>query len=363
MLAGAAGRRRRLKCGAEPPPPVAAWRTSRYPRPVSSARRLLPVARRAVIAVAFVILLLAVALGSAGVIAIWSHPAGAASRAELTWHGDSTLTPELDRAETDLAAVAASVDRLGVLARGAIGALTASQPTAFSDALTEGGTVATTIQGSSTALRARLVGLPGGVPADAIAYGNDVLARRAAMIAALDATGGLGRSWATLTADSLQASQLIHLLGDHDTTVASAATQGRAADYAAALVTLAAASTTLDQAVAIRDQLANAADVSTLDDWVARNRRYDAALIALYTALRDSGGIVNDAVRKAFKEEGDARAQLPPDDRALVVILSDIGRGGLNQAVIAIEQAKGRLNLALETLTSMAVPALGAPSG
>ncbi|MEO7664424.1 MAG: hypothetical protein ABIV26_04805, partial [Candidatus Limnocylindrales bacterium] len=108
----------------------------------------------------------------------------------------------------------------------------------------------------------------------------------------------------------------------------------------------------------IRDQLANASDVSTLDDWIGRNRRYDEALAALYRALWDANGKVTDAVRSAFTEEGVARAQLPGDTRALVVIVADIGRGGLNQAVIAIEQARGRLNLALEAL----VPAGSASS-
>jgi hypothetical protein len=59
---------------------------------------------------------------------------------------------------------------------------------------------------------------------------------------------------------------------------------------------------------------------------------------------------VSDAVRDAYREESAARAQLPPDTRGLIVIVADIGRGGLNQAVIAIEQARGRLNLALEAL-------------
>ena len=60
--------------------------------------------------------------------------------------------------------------------------------------------------------------------------------------------------------------------------------------------------------------------------------------------------LVNDAVRAAYREESAAREQLPPDTRGLVVIVADIGRGGLNQAVIAIEQARGRLNLALQAL-------------
>ena len=42
------------------------------------------------------------------------------------------------------------------------------------------------------------------------------------------------------------------------------------------------------------------------------------------------------------------RSQLPGDTRALVVITSDIAQGGLNEAVIAIEEARGALAEALE---------------
>ena len=306
----------------------------------------------------YVVLLAVIALGSAGIVATWAHPPGTAARAELTWQGDGAVTPKLDRAGADLGKIAADVDRLATLARGALAALNAQDQAPFSDALSQGTTVAASIQSASTTLRAALVDLPGDDPASVIEYGADVLARRGAMLDALASTTGLGRSWATLTAGSLLASQLLDLLDRHDPLVADAAAKGRAAAYADALTVLAGAIALLDQATTIRDQLANTSDVSTLDDWIARNRRYDQALVVLYSALRDSGGKVNDAVRAAYAEEGAARADLPPDARGLAVIVGDIGRGGLNQAVIAIEQARGRLSLALEALA----PAGSAPN-
>jgi len=186
---------------------------------------------------------------------------------------------------------------------------------------------------------------------------------RATMLAALESSEGLARSWANLTVGSLAASNLISLLTSHDLTVAGAAAQGRDADYEAALVTLATAVGMLDEATEARDRLANTTDVVTLDEWIRRNRHYDEALIALYSALRDSGGLVNDAVREAYREEGEARANLPPDTRGLVVIVADIGRGGLNQAVIAIEQARGRLNLIIEALAPAETSLAPAGSG
>jgi hypothetical protein len=57
---------------------------------------------------------------------------------------------------------------------------------------------------------------------------------------------------------------------------------------------------------------------------------------------------VTGAVRKAFAAEKAARERLPGDTRGLVVIMAEIGRGGMNQAVISIEEARGELDAALE---------------
>jgi hypothetical protein len=77
--------------------------------------------------------------------------------------------------------------------------------------------------------------------------------------------------------------------------------------------------------------------------WLDLNAAYDAAVRRLYQALVDSKGKVNAEVRKAFDGEVAARKRLPPDTKGLVIILAEIGRGGLNQAVISIEQARAEL--------------------
>jgi len=294
--------------------------------------RLRPIA----FAATWLFVAIVIALGGAGIVAQSSHPPGTTARAELTWAGDREVGPRLDGAYADLEAISGQVDRLALLARGAIGALSADDRHPFVEALAEGRETSRALQSASAALRADLAALPGDAAADAITYSADSLARRASMLTALEATAGLGLDWARLTSGGVLASDLITLLTDHDLTVAAAAADGRAAQYADALVTLAEATAMLDTAADIRDQLANTTDVEILDTWLGRNGRYDAALSALYTALRDSGGIVNDAVRVAYREESAAREQLPPDTRGLVVIVADIGRGGLNQAVIAI---------------------------
>jgi len=52
-------------------------------------------------------------------------------------------------------------------------------------------------------------------------------------------------------------------------------------------------------------------------------------------------------VRAAFAAEEAAKAQLPTDTRAIIVIMGDIARGGLNQVAIDIEEARGSLAAAL----------------
>lgn len=100
----------------------------------------------------------------------------------------------------------------------------------------------------------------------------------------------------------------------------------------------------------LRDKLSNTTDVSILTRWIDRNATYDTALRKTWTLLEKSKGRVTKAVETAFEELRTAQAALPADGRALVVIMADVARGGLNQAVIEIEQARGRLSAAAESL-------------
>jgi hypothetical protein len=92
--------------------------------------------------------------------------------------------------------------------------------------------------------------------------------------------------------------------------------------------------------------------VSTLNQWLDLNEAYDKSLRNLYQALTDSKGLVNAKVTAAFAAEKAALAALPADTKGLVVILAEIGRGGLNQAVITIEEARGDLEAAVGLLTA-----------
>ena len=62
-------------------------------------------------------------------------------------------------------------------------------------------------------------------------------------------------------------------------------------------------------------------------------------------------------VRAAIDAERKAKDRLPPDSRGLIVIMSEIGRGGMNSAVIAIEETRGRLTDALAVPAASGAPA------
>ena len=132
-------------------------------------------------------------------------------------------------------------------------------------------------------------------------------------------------------------------LAQHDQETAAAAQQGAKERYQQALDRASMPPTRrIAQAKAVRDRLAKTADVSVLTSWIDRNAAYDKALRDLYEVLIEAEGKVTAKVRAAFDREQAARARLPGDTRPLVVIMADIAQGGLNQAVISIEDAAGR---------------------
>ena len=103
-------------------------------------------------------------------------------------------------------------------------------------------------------------------------------------------------------------------------------------------------------------------DVSVLTTWIDRNAAYDTALRKVYTLLVASKGKVTKPVQDAYDALKVATAGLPGDTRGLVIIMSDIARGGLNEAVISIEEAKGRLSDAVDAFTNVGSNASPSPS-
>ena len=274
-----------------------------------------------------------------------------------TARDDVPTDARLDAITADLREVSDRLDALGIQARGALSALVANDQERAATALETGDGLVAEIQERSTAIATALGQVPLiGTPAAEYRLGPAVRERHARLVAALAGTRSLDDAWASLAVGSAAASRLSQLLADHDETVLRAAAQGRNAEYADALAILDGADTTIADARRLRDTLAATVDVETLDAWLDRSADYDAALRELYDELRKSEGRVTAAVRTAMAGEREARDRLPADTRGLVVIMGEIGRGGMNGAIIAIEQASGELADALDESTASPAP-------
>ncbi len=294
-------------------------------------------------------IVVAIALGATGLISAANHQPGTASRAELTYARDLEAKLVLDGVSGRLDMLAEQLAALGVQARGALAALNGGEAATVQAAIAEGDRLLDQLTAQTTELNLALADVPYVARSDtALLLSREVAARHASLGATLEATAGLQPAWARLTTGSFAAIQLGSLLDQHDRLVTEAAAFGRAARYTDAIDRLKEADSTISIARALRDQLANTVDVTVLDQWLDRSGAYDIALRGLYAAYAASGGTVTAEVEAAQAGETAARANLPPDTRAMVVIMAEIGRGGMNGAVITIEEAKGRLTSAIE---------------
>ncbi|HEX5012944.1 MAG TPA: hypothetical protein VFV72_02205 [Candidatus Limnocylindrales bacterium] len=311
-------------------------------------------AGRALLAAAWLIIVIVLSLGAAGIVATMAHNPETGSRAELTYTGDKAFEPGLSAAEAELSELSGEVGALSQLGRKALTLLTSDDSDALDATVADGQALASTITTHGAEIRTSLEALPGLGPAADLTLSPEMRRRHAIALGALDSIAGLEPAWSQLAVSSAAASRIVNLLTTHDATTGEAAAAGRAENYTDALAKLDESDSLMSQARALRDTLSRTVDVATLTDWLDLNSTYDAALRRLYQSLVDSGGRVNDEVRAAFEAEKEAASHLPPDSKALVVILAEIGRGGLNQAVIEIEQTRGELDSAIGLLGPVA---------
>jgi hypothetical protein len=213
----------------------------------------------------------------------------------------------------------------------------------------KGGILVSSIDDRSVALAARLARLEGFGPGASLRLSSDTIATHSRLVRGASATNGLSASWLRLTQGALAASRLSALLAAHDERITAAIEVGREGEFEAAFERIDEAAAMLAEATALRDRLAaGATDVVTLDEWLRRNRNYDEALRELYVASEGSPDRVTPELRAALRAELAARNQLPRTTNGLSIVMADIARGGLNQAVIGIEQVRGRLAEALD---------------
>jgi hypothetical protein len=338
------------------PASASAAATPSSERPPSRGRRLLAAA-------GWLLAVIVIALGAAGIVTAMDPPPTGDARPELTQRGDAVVTPTLDAIEAEVSLIADDMAALGGQARNALVAVNGADPEGTDAAISAGDLLVERIRSRALSVDQALDAVPlVTTPEGAYEVSSAVRQRYDVLRTATASTAGLDAAWIRLTTGSSAASRLAARLRDHDDAVVAAAEQGRDADYDAAIATLDEADAAIVAARAQRDRLAATVDVTVLDQWLDRNAGYDQALRALYQALRDVGGRVTDDVRTAIEAERAAKDRLPPDARGLIVIMSDIGRGGMNTAIITIEEARGALAEALAAAAS-ATPAEAAPSG
>jgi hypothetical protein len=319
-------------------------------------RAMIGLLRRAVLAVIWLAIVAVISIGAAGLVAAMAHQPGTPARAELTLDGDAAAAPGLAAAQSELSGLASDVRRLGELGRGALAALVSTDTASLETAVNEGRTLAASIEDRSAQIREQIALLPGTGPTEEISWSAETRARRDLALKAANLTAGLDLLWTRLGAGSLTATRLTTLLVDHDKVAGGAAALGHQAKYAQGLKELDKADKIIADSRALRDALANTVDVTTLTQWLDRNAEYDAALRHLFQALVDSKLKVNAEVRQAFLDERKAHDMLPANTDGLVIILAEIGRGGLNQAVIGIEEARGALQAAVDRLAATPAP-------
>lgn len=299
--------------------------------------------RRTFVAVAWLVAAVVVALGAAGLVAALDHLPAGTGRPELTWTADRAVTDDLDAVAAELVALSDAVGVLGRQGRTALAALVGRDSPGLAAAVDAGAAQLDVLDAAVARLQGHVASIPLAGADRTIRHSPATLARYDAAAAALAAVRPLRPAWERLTAGVVPATELTDRLLAHDRIAAAAIQAGGAGTYPLAIARIDKAAAELAAARAIRDRLAATVDVETLDQWLERNVAYDDALRGLWDALRRSGGRVTEAVRKAAARESAARELLPPDARALVVILGDVAQGGLNQAVIIIEEGRGRL--------------------
>src|SRR5688572_26100265 len=199
-----------------------------HPPPVSHIRGFL-------LARAWLVAVLLIALGAAGLVAGMDAPATAGARPWLTARDDVVVAGRLDAVAADLAVVSERLDALGVQGRGALAALVANDPAAAAAALDAGDGIVTDIGSRAAKIETALDDVPlVGTEEAGYRLGPAVRERHARLAAALASTRGVEASWLQLANGTAAATRLSNLLAAHDAAVLAAAEQGRDAEYEAA---------------------------------------------------------------------------------------------------------------------------------
>jgi len=307
--------------------------------------------------------LVLVALGGAGLAVAADRPGNPVQRPELTYRADAAAQPWIDRLAQDLDAVQNDATSLSTAGRDVLGGLQTLDLTSANEALSAGDQASADVETLVAGLHDTLGQAHNSI--DRWRLGPETANLFDQIQTAISLADQLPTDWAGLAATGRTVAGLVGFLAGHDRAVFEATGAGRDGRWADALGVLNnAAAVALAEAAAARDQLAQTTTVDTLSDLLGRDQAYDAALVNLYTYLRDGGAQSGDQFSTLQAAVEQAQAALPADNSALVVVVGEAAGVPIADQLLAMETAHGAINDALEAVSDAkfgAPPIDGAP--
>lgn len=297
---------------------------------------------------AWTVVLVLIALGGAGLTTAADRPATDTGRPELTAHADALARPWLAGLAVQARAVAGDVDAVNESARQILSLAAGSDPEQVDGALSTGNEASAQLDEALAALVEQRAKVPAGLDERRMGLANRQLL--AAVDGVADGAGPVSGTWRALAADTGQVAALLVALTDHADIDARATAAGGTGDWPAALDQLSQAGAALDRARGARDLLAATNDVSALDDLLDAYADYDAALVALYTAVRDGEEQDSQRVRDLAAAVLAARERLPADETALREFVAGMAGAAIAAEVVDLETARGTVDEAVSNL-------------
>jgi hypothetical protein len=297
---------------------------------------------------AWTVVLVLIALGGAGLVSAADRPATDAGRPELSAHADAIARSWLVSMAAQARVVADDVDAVNESGRTILGLDPSAGPDQLDAAVAAGDQASADLGPQLASLVGLRAATPSGLDPLRMGQANRVL------LAAIDGVAGgaqpVSGKWQALSADTTQVTALLVALTSHDAIDSRATAAGGRGDWPDALDLLAQAGDRLTLARGARDQLAASNAVDSLDQLLDGYADYDAALVALYTAVRDGAGQDSEQARELAAAVVAARNKLPADGEALAQFVFDFAGATIASEVVDLETARGTVDAAADNL-------------
>jgi len=293
--------------------------------------------------------LVLIALGGAGLAAAADRQHNPIQRPELTRRADGALRPVVDQMAIELSTAEDALSELSLDGRNVLGRLQVLDLLATEEAIAEGEVPAAAVAQAGDRLRTLVADAAGIV--EPWRLGQATVAQLEAVERASLAAVAVDDDWVGLAAHARRVAGLVGMLREHDDRVFDATSAGRQAEWDNALGLLDQARSEIVDATMARDELAASGNVATLDDLLSRYRAYDAALVALYEHMRDGGQQSGPEFEVLEEQVAQAQAALPADDAVLSVVVGETAGPVIAAGLVALDEAHGRVNAALELVS------------